>query len=174
MTDPRQHSRDQGAYWICVGAAAGWMFVTGLVHAVNINDSDLVYVNALGVAIACALGLMLRHARQQRRLAQAAIVGRRLQGGPVAETQTQAMTQRRTLWDAIHEALMPHSYHPVDVNETRTFLRLDIRVQLHFADRLRLLLCGQMRVLSTVYTDVEVKECSALTNIEVHPFTIKE
>lgn len=114
------------------------------------------------------------HERQRRRRARAKVVGDRLLGGPPAE-MGQAMVMRpRTLWEAIYERLMPHTYHPVDHDEQRTFIRLDIHVRLDVADRLRLLLCGDMRVLSTVYTDVEVKQCRALSNVEVHPFTTKE
>jgi hypothetical protein len=115
-----------------------------------------------------------RRARNARRRARAKVVGDRLLGGPMA-AQTQGMVQSpRSLLDALHEWILPHSYHPVDHEETRTFYRLDVRVHLSWTDRLRLLLCGQMRVLSTVYTDVEVKQCRALTNVEVRPFNVKE
>lgn len=112
--------------------------------------------------------------RQIKRRMRARVVGDRLLGVPPVALGHAMVQTRRTLWDALHEWVLPHSYHPVDCNEQRTFIRLDIHVTLDWADRLRLLLCGQLRVLSTVYTDVEVKSCSALTNIEVHPFTIKE
>lgn len=128
------------------------------------------YIAPIAVTIAFYVLFEWLHRRKQRRLAMARVVGDRLLGGLPA-SQTQGMVQKeRTLWDAIHEWVLPHSYHPVDINEKRTFIRLDVFVTLSWADRLRLLLCGQMRVLSTVYTDVEVKQCSTLTNIEVHPF----
>lgn len=129
-------------------------------------------------ALALILGLLFAAAffaidrwdqRRKARAAQAQLVADRLLGKPAPE-QAQAAIERRTLWDAMMEHVLPHTFHPTDPAETRTYLRVDIRTRLSFADRLRLLLTGDMRVLATVYTDVEVREARTLANIEIHPF----
>lgn len=151
---------------VYIGAAA-LMWLHGYV-----SSAFAIVISWMGVCLAIVTAMSWRRERRAQRAAMARLVGDRLLSRPQV-AQAQGMVQReRTLWDAIHEWVLPHSYHPVDCNEQRTHLRLTIHVQLGWADRLRLLLCGQMRVLSTVYTDVEVKECSCLTNVEVHPFTV--
>lgn len=166
------------SFWLASGFCVGVLAVAYLAVARRAWQWGLHGAAYFGVAMAA--GIVTAHAlqwhrdRQRQRRERARVVADRLLGGPPAAFG-QAMVQKpRTLWDALYERLMPHAYHPVDCNEKRTFVRLDIHVQLSWDDRLRLLLCGQMRVLSTVYTDVEVKQCTALTNVEVHPFTVKE
>lgn len=112
--------------------------------------------------------------RQQARLRMAKIVGDRLLGGPAPVQGFAQSVKAPSLWDAIYERLMPTASWPIDVHDKRTFLRLDTRVRLSLPDRVRLALTGDLRVLSTVYTDVEVKHATTLTAIEVHPFNIKE
>ena len=107
--------------------------------------------------------------RHRRRLARAKVVGDRLLGGgPPA--QSVAVAVRRTGWDWLYEKMFPAAYYPVDFSDPRTFIRTEVRTRLCVSDRLRLLLTGDLRVLITTYTDVEVKECRAHSNIEVQPF----
>jgi len=115
-----------------------------------------------------------RRARRRRMLARAKVVGDRLLGvGKPVEGYAEKVSNPN-LWDALTSFMLPRAYWPIDHNEKRSFVRLDIHVRLRGPDRLRLLLTGDLRVLSTVYTDVEVKQCTALTNVEVHPFRTKE
>lgn len=111
----------------------------------------------------------------RRRRARSAQVADRLLGGPIVQDGGVAYVMQDRGWvQAMIERILPHTYHPVDTNETRSCLRIDVIVRLSAADRLRLLLCGELRVLATVYTDVVVREARTLANVEVHPFTFKE
>lgn len=107
-------------------------------------------------------------ARRLARERKLFIVRARLQGAPlVAEA---GMVQTKSVWNYIEGKIFPTKWWPVKDHETRTFLRTQINVRLSGADRLRLLLTGSMRVYVTTYTDVEVHDAEALSNVEVHPF----
>ena len=129
----------------------------------------------IGLAIIAAFAAdAWRRRRRARMLARAKVVGDRLLGGGLPVQGFVGTVKAPTLWDAISSWVMPRSYWPVDHDDPRTFIRLDTYVRLSPPDRLRLLLTGDLRVLATIYTDVEVKQCRAMTNIEIHPFILKE
>lgn len=120
---------------------------------------------------ALALLANLAAKRRTRRAEQVAQVKLRLQGLSLP-VQAMAALERRTLWDAMQQALLPRSYFPTDPEEVRPQLRIDVYTRLDLADRLRLLLTGDLRLLATVYTNVEVREARTLVNLEIHPFKI--
>lgn len=107
-------------------------------------------------------------ARRERQRQKLFAVRARLQGAPmVAEA---GMVRTRSVWSYIEGKLFPTKWWPVKDHETRTFLRTQINIKLSGPDRLRLLLTGSLRVYVTTYTDVEVHDAEALSNVEVHPF----
>ena len=168
---------------VTVGSVLGGIVValclSYVAVATRLWDVNMVWAAMSGVS-AGAVGVVLLAwqawtRRQRRKRQQVQAVADRLAGIP-APSQSWTTVERRSVWDAIHEALLPRSFHPTspDPAEARSCIRLDINARLCFADRLRLLLTGDLRVLATVYTDVEVKHADTLANIEIHPFTLEE
>lgn len=109
------------------------------------------------------------HERRLQRRRKLDVVKLRLLGSPVSTAEA-GMVRTKSVWSYIEGKLFPTKWWPVKDHETRTFLRTQIDIRLHIADRIRLILTGSMRVYVTTYTDVEVHAAESLSNVEVHPF----
>ena len=81
----------------------------------------------------------------------------------------QAYEARWTWWSRLLWRLFPGANFPSDEQDTRTFLRTTVRVQLGWRDRLRLLVSPRCCVKVTTYTDVEVTVAQSLSVFYVEP-----
>lgn len=155
------------AAMVCVAALAGAYPVVA--RATPLFDWRATF---LSITVTVAVWHLLRRYRRRReaRLMRARLLGQRLRGWSIDAIVAATRVEHPTAVDWLMSKLLPRTYWPVDPTEGRTALRLDVHVRLSGADRLRLLLTGDVRVLATVYTDTEVREARTLANVEVHPF----
>lgn len=159
--------RPSTTFWF-VTIAAAYIYVARMAWQLQMRPAA-VFGAVMATALVTAQWRTWWNDRMRQKRAQALAVGDRLLGRPPA-SQSQAFVARRSGWDWLMERLFPTAHYPSDFDEQRTYIHTDIRARLGVADRLRLLLTGDVRILITTYTDVEVKSCRALSNIEVQPF----
>lgn len=73
----------------------------------------------------------------------------------------QAFEARPSLFQRLMWRLSPRPPRPLLMNDPRTFLTVELHSRVGWRDRLLLLLSGRLRVMTLVYTDVEVKDAES-------------
>ena len=65
--------------------------------------------------------------------------------------------------DRLYQRFFPAPNWPRRESDSRTFLSTDVRVNVDWGDRLKLLLTGRVHVRVTTYTDVLVNDAESLS-----------
>ena len=73
------------------------------------------------------------------------------------------------LWDRLRWKLFPRASRPEVAGDARTYITTDVRVDVDWFDRLRLLVSGRILVQLRTYTDVEVKQAQSVSVFSVEP-----